>query len=178
MNLMKSKKFVAVLFVMALCLSVFGAQAFAANKDLKGKVSFSYPDGWTATDSEAQGMIAVALMNASEPMIGLSVTFSENIPAGTVLPDEATWKQQIEAGMAASGSKVEVIECKKTTLGGKDAMLIEYKTEGNGMTMQFRQTMTINGSDMLVVTGSFMDMSKLDAGKKILAEIEKSVAFK
>ncbi len=159
----------SALFLAALIVSV----AAADTKNLKGKVTFDAPAGYTVTEVAQDQSSAASIMNPSDPMANYTVSLVENVPGDLKLMT----KDEAATTYSTTGSDFEMLEYKETTLGGKKAVLVEYKVTTQGMTLQNRQVMAISGKDIIMVTSVFMDMSKVADARKTAEAIEKSIAI-
>ena len=160
----------ATLFLVALLVST----AAAETKTLKDKVTFDVPSGLTANEVSQANATVATLMNPSAPMSVYTVTLTEDLPGELKLMS----KEEATTAFSATGSDFELIEYKEMKFAGKDAVLIEYKANVQGMNIQTRQIMAISGQDMVMVTSSCMDQSQLADVKKTAEKLEASVKIK
>ena len=170
------KLFSALVFVTALTV-VFTSAAAAADlaqvHTTKNGLSFKFPAGWTAMESAADKTIAVVLMDSAAPTFGMTVTVTEDVPAGSLDMTE----EQAKEAFSQMGSDFKMIEYKKTKLAGGDAQLIEYSVKVNDLPMQNRQIMGTVGGKGVIVTTAFMDMGTVSGLHPIVEAIEASVAL-
>lgn len=167
----------AFLLVAATFVSVAPAAEFTGAKG----ISFTHPAEWTATETQQGPATIISLMNPSQPMISIAVTLAEgSVPENTPLPDEATVKTTLDAALATygQGAKLTLLTYKKTTIAGHDAVLYEYTTDVNEMSVHTRYAMFVNGTDMIAITSAYMDKSLIADGQKISEGIENSLTLK
>ena len=174
----RSRFVVAMVFAMVLFVGV----AFAAGQThtMKNGISFSYPDGWTAMETDhgtmaEQGtVIAVALMNPQDPMLSVAVSVTDGVPENSVPMDEAAWKNHL----STAGQNVEKLTFAKTTVAGKDAVAVGFVVEANGMSIQSYSVSFQDGAKVISVAATCMDASKAGDMKKISEGITGSLKLK
>ncbi|MDR1020024.1 MAG: hypothetical protein LBL73_04615 [Synergistaceae bacterium] len=166
----------AVLFASLLLITLFAAGSASAADTHKfpNGASFSCPSGFQKQEISQPPMSTVTLANPSDPSITLAVSFVEGgAPGTTAIPeniDESVYKGSLPEG-------TELVAYKKTTVGGKDALLIETTVEVQGMYIYSHSVSIISGEDLMSVVGTFMGKDKVDAGKKAVESIESSIKF-
>lgn len=169
-----SVKFCLAFLVVALLTSAAFAADLEKTYDLKGKFSFKHPASWTPMEQSAAPTTSVTMIDPAGQGFSFVAMLTEGVPADTPLMT----KEQAEAAFSNMGSDFKMIEYGPVKIGGKDAILLEYSLNMNGMQTQNRQIMMLNGTDSIVFTSAFVNPANLAELHKIVEAVEASVEFK
>jgi hypothetical protein len=162
-----------VFFLSVMFFAFVMGTACAGEHKFSNGITFTYPDGYQATETKSPAMTTVSLMNMSDPMVSFIVALSENAN-GSVIPEGDVDEAEIKKSMP-SGS--ELLTCKKTKVAGKDALLTETQTEANGVSVFSRSMIVVSGGNMISVTTAVMDKTKTEAARKTAESVENSLKF-
>lgn len=167
------KIFLTVLLVTVMAMAAQAAD-LAQTHEMKNGVSVKYPAAWQVTENTQGPTTALIMMDPAAPGFGVVVTVTEGTPEGAMTMTE----EQAKAAFSQMGSDFKMLTFEKTKLADKDATLMEYTFKANDIPMQNRQIMGSVGSKGIVITTSFVDMSKLDELHKIVEAVEGSLTVK